>query len=157
MATVKKTEKDPRELPSKEQTLFRSLMVRAVVTRSVARHPRGLGDSGESHPNTARSDTSPALAPAPGAAQKMYETKQYKKCVKTADVILKKVPGHGETLAFKGLALNNQNKKEEAYKCVREGLKADLKSHVCWHVYGCVPVWSRGSRWGEGRQWRQQP
>ena len=41
MATVKKTEKDPRELPSKEQTLFRSLMVRAVVTRSAEHHPGG--------------------------------------------------------------------------------------------------------------------
>jgi hypothetical protein len=80
----------------------------------------------------------------------MYETKQYKKCVKTADVILKKVPAHGETLAFKGLALNTLHKKEEAYRCVREGLKHDLKSHVCWHVYGCVCVWSRRVRWGRG-------
>ena len=99
-------------------------------------------------------DLTPHLAvlPPPAAAQKLYETKQYKKCVKTADVILKKVPGHGETLAFKGLALNNQNKKEDAYKCVREGLKQDLKSHVCWHVYGCVPVLHPGSRRGGKRK-----
>lgn len=35
-----------------------------------------------------------------------------------------------------GLTLNYMEKKEEAYDFVRRGLKADLKSHVCWHVYG---------------------
>ena len=39
---------------------------------------------------------------------------------------------------MKGLTLNCLNRKEEAYKLVREGLKHDLKSHVCWHVYGCA-------------------
>eukprot|EP00955_Chlamydomonas_euryale_P088548 364389-Chlamydomonas_euryale.AAC.10 len=68
---------------------------------------------------------------------KHYENKQYKKAVKAADQILKKFPDHGETLAMKGLTLNHQDgKKEEAYELVRKGLKADLKSHVCWHVYG---------------------
>ena len=52
--------------------------------------------------------------------------------------MLKKFPEHGETLSMKGLTLNCLNRKEEAYKLVREGLKHDLKSHVCWHVYGCV-------------------
>ena len=37
---------------------------------------------------------------------KFYETKQYKKGVKTADGILKKFPEHGETLSMKGLVLN---------------------------------------------------
>ncbi len=37
-----------------------------------------------------------------------------------------------------GLTLNYMDKKEEAYDFVRRGLRADLKSHVCWHVYGCV-------------------
>ena len=27
-------------------------------------------------------------------------------------------------------------RREEAYELVRRGIKADLKSHVCWHVYG---------------------
>ena len=52
--------------------------------------------------------------------------------------ILKKHPEHGETLAMKGLILSYQDKKAEAYELVRRGLKADLKSHVCWHVYGCA-------------------
>lgn len=67
---------------------------------------------------------------------KFYETKQYKKGIKAADQVLKKFPEHGETLAMKGLILNSMEKKEEAFECVRKGLKSDLKSHVCWHVYG---------------------
>lgn len=67
---------------------------------------------------------------------RFYETKQYKKGIKAADQILKKLPEHGETLAMKGLILNCLEKKEEAYEHVRKGLKADLRSHVCWHVYG---------------------
>lgn len=69
---------------------------------------------------------------------KCYETKAYKKAVKTADAVLKRYPEHGETLAMKGLVLNHLGRKEEAYKLVREGLKHHLASHVCWHVYGCV-------------------
>ena len=45
---------------------------------------------------------------------------------------------HGETLAMKGLLANCLNKKEEAFELVRKGLKFDLKSHVCWHVYGLL-------------------
>lgn len=67
---------------------------------------------------------------------KFYELKQYKKGVKTADQILKKFPEHGETLALKGLTLNCLDRKEEAYEHVSRGLRVDVKSHVCWHVYG---------------------
>ena len=42
---------------------------------------------------------------------KFYETKQYKKGVKAADQILKKVAEHGETLAMKGLILNCMERK----------------------------------------------
>ncbi|KAI5063900.1 hypothetical protein GOP47_0020570 [Adiantum capillus-veneris] len=69
---------------------------------------------------------------------KSYETKQYKKGLKAADQILKKFPEHGETLAMKGLTLNCMDSKTEAYELVRKGLKNDLKSHVCWHVYGLL-------------------
>ncbi|KXZ45837.1 hypothetical protein GPECTOR_50g631 [Gonium pectorale] len=75
---------------------------------------------------------------------KLHESKLYKKAVKTADQILKKFPEHGETLAMKGLCLRNlapegdKEKKEEAYELVRKGVKCDLKSHVCWHVYGLL-------------------
>ncbi|KAK8618882.1 hypothetical protein V6N13_132860 [Hibiscus sabdariffa] len=69
---------------------------------------------------------------------KSYETKQYKKGLKAADQILKKFPNHGETLSMKGLTLNCMDRKSEAYELVRLGLKNDLKSHVCWHVYGLL-------------------
>ncbi|GMI78063.1 mutant,snc1-enhancing 6, EMBRYO DEFECTIVE 2753, OMISHA, NAA15 [Hibiscus trionum] len=69
---------------------------------------------------------------------KSYETKQYKKGLKAADQILKKFPDHGETLSMKGLTLNCMDRKSEAYELVRLGLKNDLKSHVCWHVYGLL-------------------
>eukprot|EP00232_Nephroselmis_pyriformis_P011093 CAMPEP_0182873838 /NCGR_PEP_ID=MMETSP0034_2-20130328/12564_1 /TAXON_ID=156128 /ORGANISM="Nephroselmis pyriformis, Strain CCMP717" /LENGTH=757 /DNA_ID=CAMNT_0025006513 /DNA_START=71 /DNA_END=2340 /DNA_ORIENTATION=- len=69
---------------------------------------------------------------------KYYETKQYKKGLKAAELILKKFPEHGETLSMKGLTLNGLDKKTEAYELVRKGLKNDLRSHVCWHVYGLL-------------------
>eukprot|EP00850_Spirogloea_muscicola_P016597 SM000135S27041 [mRNA] locus=s135:306743:314702:- [translate_table: standard] len=69
---------------------------------------------------------------------KAYESKQYKKGLKASDAILKRFPDHGETLAMRGLTLNCHNRKAEAYELVRRGLKNDLKSHVCWHVYGLL-------------------
>ncbi|KAF2301340.1 hypothetical protein GH714_022967 [Hevea brasiliensis] len=39
---------------------------------------------------------------------------------------------------MKGLTLNCMDRKPEAYDLVRLGLKNDLKSHVCWHVYGLL-------------------
>ncbi|KAD2806185.1 hypothetical protein E3N88_39562 [Mikania micrantha] len=69
---------------------------------------------------------------------KSYETKQYKKGLRAADAILKKFPDHGETLSMKGLTLNCMDRKPEAYELVRLGLRNDLKSHVCWHVYGLL-------------------
>ncbi|KAI8463620.1 MAG: N-terminal acetyltransferase A, auxiliary subunit [Monoraphidium minutum] len=69
---------------------------------------------------------------------KLYESKQYKKAIKACDQILKKAPDHGETLAMKGLTLNYMDRKEEAHELVKRGLRCDLKSHVCWHVYGLL-------------------
>ena len=69
---------------------------------------------------------------------KHYETKCYKKGIKAAETVLKKFPDHGETLAMKGLILNCMDKKTEAYELVRRGVKQDIKSHVCWHVYGLL-------------------
>uniref|UniRef100_A0A8C4TBB8 N-alpha-acetyltransferase 16, NatA auxiliary subunit n=1 Tax=Erpetoichthys calabaricus TaxID=27687 RepID=A0A8C4TBB8_ERPCA len=71
---------------------------------------------------------------------KCYEQKQYKNGLKFCKMILSnpKFAEHGETLAMKGLTLNCIGKKEEAYEFVRRGLRNDLKSHVCWHVYGLL-------------------
>ncbi|OWA49775.1 N-alpha-acetyltransferase 16, NatA auxiliary subunit [Hypsibius exemplaris] len=71
---------------------------------------------------------------------KMYEQKQYKMALKIAKQILSnpKLADHGETLAMKGLTLSYMGRKEEAYEDVKRGLKSDLKSYVCWHVYGLI-------------------
>jgi len=71
---------------------------------------------------------------------KFYEQKQYKNGLKACKFILgqPKFSEHGETLALKGLTLNCLNRKEEAYELVKRGLKADLTSHVCWHVFGLL-------------------
>ncbi|CAG0918861.1 unnamed protein product, partial [Notodromas monacha] len=71
---------------------------------------------------------------------KCYEYKQYKNGLKFAKQILSnaKFAEHGETLAMKGLTLNCLGRKEEAYDLVRRGLRNDLRSHVCWHVYGLL-------------------
>lgn len=58
---------------------------------------------------------------------KHYETKQYKKAIKQADAILKKFPNHGETLAMKGLVLNNVAKRDEAHALVKLGLMNDMR------------------------------
>jgi tetratricopeptide (TPR) repeat protein len=55
-----------------------------------------------------------------------------------SDQILKKFPDHGETLAMRGLTLNCLKKKEEAHEYVKRGLRNDMTSHVCWHVYGLL-------------------
>ena len=39
---------------------------------------------------------------------------------------------------MKGLTLNCLARKEEAYELVQKGLRNDLHSHVCWHVYGLL-------------------
>ena len=67
-----------------------------------------------------------------------YESKQHRKGLKNADLILKKYPSHGETLAMKGLICNSLGKKEEAYELVKQGLKNGVRSHICWHVFGLL-------------------
>jgi len=39
---------------------------------------------------------------------------------------------------MKGLVLNCLEKKTEAYDLVKLALRNDMKSHVCWHVYGLL-------------------
>ncbi|KAF5851366.1 hypothetical protein GGP41_004200 [Bipolaris sorokiniana] len=85
----------PQPLPSKEQTLFRSLV-------------------------------------------KYYEGKLYKKGLKAAEQILKKHPTHGDTQAMKALILNSINQGDEAFALCKEALRNDMKSHICWHVYGLL-------------------
>ncbi len=67
-----------------------------------------------------------------------YEDKQYKRGLKAAEQILRKVPRHGDTMAMKALILNAQGKAEEAFVLAKEALTIDMKSHICWHVYGLL-------------------
>ncbi|KAL4933887.1 peptide alpha-N-acetyltransferase complex A subunit NAT1 [Aspergillus undulatus] len=67
-----------------------------------------------------------------------YENKQYKKGIKTAEQILRKNPNHGDTLAMKALIMSNQGEQQEAFALAKEALKNDMKSHICWHVYGLL-------------------
>lgn len=69
---------------------------------------------------------------------KYYESKQYKKAIKTSDAILKKFPNNGETLAMRGLTLSYMKEKEQGMALVKEGLKNNIKSQVCWHVLGIL-------------------
>lgn len=69
---------------------------------------------------------------------RMYEDKQYKKGLKAAEQILKKNPKHGDTMAMKALILNSMGDTTEAFELGKEAIKADMKSHVCWHVYGLL-------------------
>lgn len=69
---------------------------------------------------------------------KNYESKQYKKGLKAAEQILRKYPNHGDTQAMKALILNSQHQPDEAFALAKVALKNDMKSHVCWHVYGLL-------------------
>ncbi|KAI0398499.1 tetratricopeptide [Xylariaceae sp. FL0594] len=67
-----------------------------------------------------------------------YEEKQYKRGLKAAEQILKKNPKHGDTLAMKALIINSMGKTDEAFALAKDALTADMKSHICWHVYGLL-------------------
>ncbi|KAI1872760.1 hypothetical protein JX265_004863 [Neoarthrinium moseri] len=67
-----------------------------------------------------------------------YEDKQYKRGLKAAEQILKKNPKHGDTMAMKALIMNQQGKTDEAFALGKDALMADMRSHICWHVYGLL-------------------
>jgi len=58
--------------------------------------------------------------------------------IKAADQILRKNPKHGDTLAMKALIMNSQGKTDDAFALAKVALQCDMKSHVCWHVYGLL-------------------
>jgi N-alpha-acetyltransferase 15/16, NatA auxiliary subunit len=41
-------------------------------------------------------------------------------------------------MAMKALILNSMGKPEEAFALGKSALESDMKSHVCWHVYGLL-------------------
>ncbi|KAJ3416121.1 N-alpha-acetyltransferase 16, NatA auxiliary subunit [Chytridiales sp. JEL 0842] len=72
------------------------------------------------------------------AILKFHENKQFKKGLKTADLILRKYPDHGETLAMKALFLSSLDRREEAHEFIKKALKNHLTNATCWHVYGLI-------------------
>ena len=58
--------------------------------------------------------------------------------LRAADQILRKNPQHGDTTALKALIINSLGRSEDAYALAKAALKMDMKSHVCWHVYGLI-------------------
>ncbi|KAK4152061.1 hypothetical protein C8A00DRAFT_44835 [Chaetomidium leptoderma] len=67
-----------------------------------------------------------------------YEDKQYKRGLKAAEQILKRNPKHGDTMSMKALILNAQGKTDEAFALAKDALTIDMKSYICWHVYGIL-------------------
>lgn len=39
---------------------------------------------------------------------------------------------------MKGLILTHMGKREEGKELVKKGMRFDLTSHICWHVYGLI-------------------
>jgi tetratricopeptide (TPR) repeat protein len=58
--------------------------------------------------------------------------------IKAAEQILRKYPNHGDTQAMKALILNSQGQGDEAFTLCKLALKNDMRSHICWHVYGLL-------------------
>jgi len=51
---------------------------------------------------------------------------------------LRKNPNHADTQAMKALIISNQGQQKEAFALAKMALNNNMKSHVCWHVYGLL-------------------
>jgi tetratricopeptide (TPR) repeat protein len=71
---------------------------------------------------------------------KLYEQKQHKNSLRCIKQILQNpsLTEHGETLAMKALILDVTGHHDEAVELSRVAVKNDVKSHVCWHIFGMV-------------------
>lgn len=43
-----------------------------------------------------------------------------------------------ETICMKGLIMAHMGKRDEGIDLVKKGVRLDLTSHICWHVFGIV-------------------
>lgn len=39
---------------------------------------------------------------------------------------------------MKGLVLTHMDRREEGLELVKKGIRLDLTSHICWHVFGLI-------------------
>ena len=58
--------------------------------------------------------------------------------LKAAEQVLRKNPNHADTQAMKALIISNQGQQKEAFALAKIALNNNMKSHVCWHVYGLL-------------------
>ena len=58
--------------------------------------------------------------------------------LKAAEQVLRKNPNHADTQAMKALIISNQGQQQEAFALAKIALNNNMKSHVCWHVYGLL-------------------
>ena len=58
--------------------------------------------------------------------------------LKAAEQVLRKNPNHADTQAMKALIISNQGQQQEAFALAKVALNNNMKSHVCWHVYGLL-------------------
>jgi peptide alpha-N-acetyltransferase len=71
---------------------------------------------------------------------RMYDSRNWRGCLKLADKLLKacKEP-HGETLAFRAMALYYLNRKAEGMQVMKDGLRASqLRSALTWWLMGVM-------------------
>lgn len=89
-------------------------------------------------------------------ALKLYESRQYRKSVKTLDAILKKDPSNVDALALKGLNLSSMGEKKDAKSYIKSAIsksQAIGASAICCHVLG---IYMRSSRnYPEAIKWFQ--
>lgn len=52
--------------------------------------------------------------------------------------MLRKNPNHADTQAMKALIIGTQGHTTEAFALAKVALNNNMKSHVCWHVYGLL-------------------
>uniref|UniRef100_A0A0N5B6Z3 N-alpha-acetyltransferase 16, NatA auxiliary subunit n=1 Tax=Strongyloides papillosus TaxID=174720 RepID=A0A0N5B6Z3_STREA len=71
---------------------------------------------------------------------KNFELRQYKNALRCTKQILEKqqYANHGETIAMKALILDNMGRYSESLELAKKGVASDIKSYLCWHVYGLV-------------------
>ena len=76
-----------------------------------------------------------------------YENRKFKDAIESLQKILRKYPNHGETLAMKGLIWRHyeqplketvEERKRRALELCALGVKNNVFSHVCWHVFGLL-------------------
>uniref|UniRef100_A0AC34QAB7 Uncharacterized protein n=1 Tax=Panagrolaimus sp. JU765 TaxID=591449 RepID=A0AC34QAB7_9BILA len=71
---------------------------------------------------------------------KLYEQKQHKNSLRCIKQILQNpaCQEHGETLSMKALILDVTGHHPESVELAHRALKNDVKSHVCWHIFGMI-------------------